>query len=172
MKNSGVKSVIVLFSICLVVSALLAAVNYVTAPIIEKSEKEAEQKALLVVMPDGGNFSEFDFSDFTLPKTVTNIYKDEKGGFVFRLSASGYSSGMILMCGVSAEGKITGATCISSNETLGAEKIYGDYFIGATKQSVGSVDAVSGSTARLTIKAYKNAMTDALSSFEILKGAK
>lgn len=171
MKNTAVKSVVVLFSICLVVSAILAAVNFITAPIIKKSEKEAAQKALLVVMPEGKNFTEFDYSGFTLPSGVTNVYKDEGGGFVFRIVTTGYSSGMTLMCGISPEGKITGATCVSSNETLGAEKLYGSCFVGATRENIGAVDALAGSTARLTMNAYKNAMKDALEAFEILKGA-
>ena len=35
---------------------------------------------------------------------------------------------MVIMCGVSKDGVVTGALCLSSNETLGKEKTYGENF--------------------------------------------
>ena len=70
------------------------------------------------------------------------------------------------MCGVNADGKVTGAECISSGETLGKEKTYGSVFNGCDSESVSSIDTVSGAT--LTTKAYKNAVADALAAFDIL----
>lgn len=169
--NSSIKSIVVLLAICLVVAAALAAVNFVTEPIIKESEEKAANEALLVVMPDGKGFEEIkDLSPYTLPVSVTNVFSEAGGGYVFRLSVTGYSSGMILMCGINSNGEITGATCVSSSETLGVEKVYGDYFKGADAESVDGVDSVAGSTARLTMNAYKSAMKDSLSAFAIMRG--
>lgn len=170
MKDS-VKSVTVLFTICLIVSALLAAVYFVTGPIIEASEKAKSDAALLVVMPKGSGFKKIDdLSGYSLPETVTDVYSEENGGYVFKLRVTGYAPNFIIMCGVGASGEITGATCISSSETLGAEKVYGDYFIGADIGTVENVDAVSGSTAKLTMNAYKTAIKNALEAFDIING--
>ena len=113
MKDS-VKSVIVLLAICLVASAILAAVNSFTAPLIEKSENEKVEKSLLVVMPDGKNFKKIETAPDGLADTVKEIYSENGGGYVFKLVTTGYSAGLTIMCGIDSNGKITGATCVSS----------------------------------------------------------
>ena len=145
MKKSIV-SVISLTAICLVVSVLLATANAFTAPIIEEAEKKAANEALLVVMPDGEGFEEIDISSYTLPGTVTEVYKEKSGGYVFKMTTSGYSSGLIIMCGVGKDGKITGAVCLASSETLGEEKEYGKLFDGADIEKADLIDTVSGAT--------------------------
>lgn len=168
MKDS-VKSVIVLLAICLVASAILAAVNSFTAPLIEKSENEKVEKSLLIVMPDGKNFKKIETAPDGLADTIKEIYSEDGGGYVFKLVTTGYSAGLTIMCGIDSNGKITGATCVSSGETLGNEKTYGELFLGADKGTVDSVDSVSGATK--TTANYKKALKDALSAFDILKGA-
>lgn len=167
MKKS-IQSIAVLTIICLVISALLAAVNYVTAPIIEKAEAQKANEALLVVMPDGEEFEELSVSDYTLPATVTNVYREASGDYVFKMVTTGYSSGLTVMCGIDKNGNITGAVCLSSGETLGYEKTYGDNFIGLNSDTADGVDTVSGATK--TTSAYKNAIKDALNSFIIVNG--
>ena len=73
MKNY-IKSIISLVVIIAVVTVALAATNYVTAPIIEKNAGAAANEALLVVMPDGGDFTAADLSQYTLPETVVEAY--------------------------------------------------------------------------------------------------
>lgn len=166
--KKNLSSVIVLTVICLVVSAALAAVNYVTAPIIEANNNAAANDALLVVMPDGGTFTELNMADYTLPATVTNVYEASNGGYVIRLVTSGYSSGLTIMCGVSADGTVTGAVCLASGETLGYEKTYGENFTGKDAAGVDAVDTVSGATR--TTAGYKNAVKDAINAATILGG--
>lgn len=168
MKDS-IKSIVVLLVICLVASAALAAVNSFTAPLIEKSENEKVQKSLLVVMPDGKNFRELDSLPEGVAGTVKQIYTEDGGGYVIKLVTTGYSAGLTIMCGISSDGKITGATCVSSGETLGNEKTYGELFVGAGKTEIDGIDSVSGATK--TTANYKKALKDALSAFDILKGA-
>ena len=126
---------------------------------------------LLECLPDGENFVEFNVSDYDLPVTVTHVYTEDNGGCVVRMLTSGYGDDMVILCGVNANGEITGATCISSNETLGIEKTYGDGIgdKGLTHDTIDqSLDTVSGAT--MTTSAYKNALIDALEATMIISG--
>ncbi len=164
------KSIASLTIICAVATLLLAYTNMLTEPVIKQNDIAAENAALLVVMPDGKEFSPVDMGDYSLPETVTGVYKESGGGCVIKLSASGYSSGMIILCGVDATGKVTGATCLSSGETLGYEKTYGDSLIDATVHTIDSVDTVSSATK--TTLGYRNAVKDALCTAKIINGEK
>ena len=131
--KKAIHCVATLTVICLVVSVLLAFANYITAPIIRQKQDEAANAALLVVMPEGKDFvllTEDDLASYTLPATVTKVYREAGGGYVFELTTSGYASGLVLLCGVGADGAVTGATVLSSQETLGAENNYGDRLVG------------------------------------------
>lgn len=163
-----IKSVISLTAICAVVALLLGVTNFITAPIIKKQEDQKVAKALLVVLPNGEEFKNVDLSSYKLPATVTEAYSEKNGGYVFKMTTTGYASGLVVLCGVDSEGKVTGATCIASSETNGAEKDYGSKFTNKTADEVDSIDTVSGSTK--TTLAYKNAVKDALNSFTILNG--
>ena len=166
--NKNVKNIVVLTSVCAVVALLLAVTNYITAPIIAKQQEAAANEALLVVMPGGEDFNAVDLTAYALPATVTEAYSEKNGGYVFKLTTTGYSSGMVIMCGVDASGKVTGATCLSSGETLGYEKTYGDTVVGATADSVDALDTVGGATK--TTAAYRGAVKDALNAAIILGG--
>lgn len=163
------KSIISLTVICAVVAALLAATNKLTAPIIEENAGAAANEALLVVMPDGGDFTAVDMTQYTFPESVLEAYTASNGGGVFKVTATGYGPDMIIMCGVDAGGTVTGAVCLSSNETLGVEKTFGETTIGATADTIDSLATVSGAT--MTTGAYKGAVKDAINSAAILGGA-
>lgn len=166
----NLKSVAILVAICTVVALLLAVTNQFTAPIIEKNSAAAANAALLEVMPDGTGFELVDLSTYTLPSTVTEAYKETGGkGHVIKLTTTGYGTGMVIMCGISADNKVTGAVCLSSNETLGKEKDYGVNFAGKDAAAVEATDTIGGAT--MTTGAYKNAIKDALTAVLILGGA-
>jgi electron transport complex protein RnfG len=167
MKKS-IQSTLVLVCICAVISLILAATNAITAPIIAKNQSAAASKALLVVMPDGRDFTSVDLSTYTLPATVTEAWTEAGGGYVITLNTTGYSSGMIIMCGIRADGTVSGATCLSSGETLGYEKTFGENFKGLNAESVAAVDTVTGATR--TTSAYRAAVQDALNAAIILGG--
>jgi electron transport complex protein RnfG len=166
--KQAVKSTLVLFLICAVMAVLLAVTNAITAPIIQKNMEAAANDALLVVMPEGKGFEKVDISTYTLPSTVTEVYREASGGYVITLKTAGYGSGLIIMCGVSADGVVTGATCLSSSETLGYEKTFGENFTGKDATGIEGVDTISGATK--TTAAYKNAVKDALNATVILGG--
>ena len=167
MKKS-VQSTLVLVAICAVMAILLALTNSITAPIIKQNQDAAANEALRVVMPEGEGFEKMDVSSYTLPATVTEVYKEANGGYVVTLTTAGYGSGFVIMCGVSADGTVTGAVCLASTETLGYEKTFGESFTGKDAAGVDAVDTISGATK--TTSAYKNAVKDALNTAIILGG--
>lgn len=167
MKNH-INTVVSLTVICAVIAILLGITNYFTAPVIKEQEENAANAALNEVMPDGEGFEKYDFSALTLPETVTEVYSEKNGGYVFKLTTTGYSSGFVIMCGVDNSGTVTGTDCIASAETLGAEETYGEKLIGKTTADIDSVDTVASAT-RTTL-AYRNAVKDALNAFTIIGG--
>lgn len=167
MKNY-IKSVGALTVICAVIAILLALTNSITAPVIEKNANAAANEALLIVLPDGEEFTSVDLSSYELPATVTEAFTEKNGGVVVKLTTSGYGSDMVIMVGVDGSGTVTGATCLSSNETLGYEKTYGESVAGATVDTVDGIDVIAGATK--TTAAYKGAVKDALNTAVILGG--
>ena len=167
MKNL-IKSILTLVCVCAVMATLLAVANIITAPIIEKNNNAAANEALLQVMPNGESFEEVDITAFELPSTVVQAYKESTGGYVIRLATTGYKSDFLIMCGINADKTVSGAICLSSNETLGKEKTYGDLFVGKDSSTLDSVDIISGATK--TTAAYRSAVKDALNAAIILDG--
>ena len=168
MKKS-IKNLAVFVCICSIITLLLAFTNSVTLPIITQNQNAAANEALLEVMPDGEGFDAVDVSTYTLPATVSEVFMETTGkGYVVKLVTAGYGTDMVVMCGVSNEGVVTGAVCLSSNETLGKEKTYGENFTNQDAAGVDAVDIIGGATK--TTAAYKNAVKDALNTAIILSG--
>ena len=173
MKKALILPVVVLFCICLVVSAALAATNEITAPIISEAEAKAAEEARLQVMPaatDG--FQPVQAAG--LPETVAEVYRANNGaGFVFMLSTKGYGGEMKLICGIDADGKITACRTMSHGETPGlgsktTESAFRDQFAGQD-ESLSGVSAITGATISST--AYIGAIRDAFTAFQIVKEA-
>ena len=168
MKNS-IKNLSVFVCICTVMTLLLALTNSVTEPVIIENQNASANKALLEVMPEGSGFETVALGDYTLPATVTEVYRESSGlGYVVKLVTAGYGTDMVIMCGVDRAGVVTGAVCLSSNETLSKEKTYGENFLNKDAAGVDSVDTIGGATK--TTAAYKNAVKDALNTAIILGG--
>ncbi len=165
MKNK-LKPSIVLSLICLTVALLLAAVNALTLPLIKKAQAEKVQQTLSSVMPEGMNFKEIELAA-SLPDEITNVFTEDGGGYVFQMKVTGYKPGLIIMCGISKDGIITGADYVESKETMSAEVGLGEKFIGANKDSM-NIDIVAGPTAKKTTHAYYRAIEAAMEGFEIL----
>ena len=168
MKKS-IKNLVVFVCICTVITLLLATTNFFTAPIIEQNQNASANKSLIEVMPNGKSFEKMDISKFTLPAAVSEVYKETEGqGYVIKLVTSGYGTDMVIMCGVGKDSVVTGAVCLSSNETLGKEKTYGESFKDKDLAGVDAVDTIAGATK--TTESYKNAIKDALNTVVILGG--
>ena len=171
MKRS-LNNILVLVCICAVVSVILAITNALTAPAILANEKAKVKKALLQVMPDGVSFEQIDISTTKLPSTVEEAYRAENGGYVIKLKTTGYASGMVIMCGVSADGKVVGTKMIASGETPSIGGVAADTIskalIGKNADNVVEVDTIGGATK--TTAAYRNAVKDALNAALALQG--
>ena len=82
--NKNIRSTLVLVCICAAISCLLAVTNFFTAPIISQNQAAKENEALLQVMPSDAGFELVDLSEYTLPKTVVEAYREKSGnGYVF-----------------------------------------------------------------------------------------
>ena len=168
MKN-GIKNLAIFVCICTVMTLLIALTNSVTEPIITENQNAAANEALLEVMPEGKGFEALALDEYTLPATVTEVNRETSGlGYVIKLVTKGYGANMVIMCGVNSDGVVTGAVCLSSNETLSKEKTYGENFTNKNADEVEAVDTIGGAT--MTTKAYKNAVKDALNTAIILGG--
>jgi electron transport complex protein RnfG len=163
--KKNLPNVYILTAICLITALLLAVVNAFTLPVIKAAEDRATQAALLEVLPSGGSFTKVDletaaFDRSSLETEVEEIYKASQGGYVVKLLTSGYSTGLQIMVGVNAEGKVEGSVCLASQETLGYEKTYGEALLGADIDTLSGIATVSGATKTTT--GYKKAVSDAL----------
>lgn len=172
MKKSNIMPSIVLGSICLIVGLLLSLINSLTAPKIEAAQNAAANAALAVVLPEGSNFEEI-VIDETYPAVITKGYKAD-GGFVFQSTVTGKSSGLIILCGINAEGKLVGTKVIAEQETDSYDvKVFPE--VEGTEGKYAGMDAnnfapylVSGAT--LTSKAYSEAVKASLQAFVVANG--
>ncbi|MBQ2988408.1 MAG: FMN-binding protein [Clostridia bacterium] len=166
------KNTFVLGCICAVVSVILAFTNALTAPIIEKNESEKANAALSEVLPSGKSFTKLDITGQKLPSTVKEAYRAENGGYVLKLSTTGYAPGMVLMCGISPDGTVAGTKLIASGETpsIGgvAAESFAEKVLGKDASGIDGVDTVGGATK--TTAAYRSAVKDALNAAILLGG--
>ena len=159
---------IVLGAICIIVAALLALVNTVTGPIIEEMNNAAANAALLEVLPDGKNFKEIEITD-GYPEAVDKGWSAD-GGYVFQMTVTGYKPGLVIMCGIGADGKIVGVKHIVSNETYGFEGQLNSAYVGESLDSLELVIATGATPKSLTSKAYYNAVDAALKAYVVANG--
>lgn len=164
-KGDYVKSIVVLTCICLVTALLLAAVNYVTAPVIEKNQSLAANQSLFEVLPDAQDFETIQLPEGS-PETVTGVYRDTAGtGYAVTLTTSTQysSSDMLITMGVGADGKILNIvlTNYAESKDMGTDT-YPLTYIGADS-ALSGIDTVAGVTYSST--AFKNAVSD---GFEVL----
>lgn len=175
MKNSSLKSIIVLVAICLFIAVAMAAVNMVTAPKIAEANEKAEQDALAAVLPENGGFEQVELDG--LPESVSAVYRDLDGeGYVVMLSVKGYDSSkpMSAAVGFTGEGNITECKIISAQgETSGiGSKVTLPEFLsqfGGKDEKMEGVDAISGAT--ISSSAFIDAVKDSFTAVTLAKEA-
>ena len=164
-KKQNVMPVAILGAICLVVAALMGAVNLITAPIIKKAEEQKVYDSLRVVLD--GDFEQIDLPDNS-PATATGLYKVTEGGslvgHVVTLAAKGYAGTISLTVGIDKDGKVTKAVVTNQSETHGKAGManYTDGFAGTDAETAPEVSTFTGATISST--AIKNAIIDALNT--------
>ena len=172
MKKSNLMPSLVLGCICLVVALLLSAVNMVTAPVIQKLQNDKAAASFTEVLP--GATGKVDLTiDEQYPAIVTAGYKFDNG-FVFQMSVTGKSSGLIIMCGISSDGKITGTKVIADQETDSYDANVFPFVEGTDGKykdmTLEDFDPYLVSGATLTSKAYGEAVKAALQAYVIANG--
>lgn len=171
--NEFVLPIIVLVAICLFISAAMAAINLITAPKIDEAQRQKEEEALSIVVPDNQGFTKQEISD--LPESVVALYSDNGSSAVaVMLSIKGYDSSnpMSVAVGFDEDGKIIKTSVISCNgETKGiGSKVSDESFLSRFSglSNVSSVDTISGAT--ISSSAFKAAMEDACRVVEQYRG--
>lgn len=167
MKKSNLMPSIVLGCICLVAALLLSVVNKFTAPLIAKHQSEAASGAFAEILPGATGQQEL-VIDGSYPSVVTAGYKFDNG-YVFQMEVTGYQPGLIILCGIDLDGKITGVKHIQTKETYGVESELNGAYVGDTLDSIEKVLTASP-TAPLTSGAYYEAVKAALQAYAIAKG--
>ncbi len=171
MKNK-IMPTLVLTCICLVVAIMLAGINMITEPFIKKAADDAASETLSKVLSTGKDFQKIDpLPDAIKSLPVTDVWKAGNGaGYVFRTSTAGYKPGMIVMCGISSDGKIAGSLCLDSQETYGFENKLDGAYNGVTLDSLELIIASGASQKSLTSRGYYDGIDAALKAFTVLTG--
>ena len=188
MKNSKAKEIIVhavsLFLICVVVTALLALTNAVTAPKIDALAVETQEASKKQVLSSADSFSE----EKQVEKDgVSYTYYDGLAsdgsvvGYVFVTSAKGYGGDISVMVGVLGDGTVAGVNILSINETAGLgmnakNQSFLDQFLGKSGEigvaknnpSDTEIQALTGAT--ITSSAMATAVNTALSLYAEIGG--
>ena len=162
--KNNMKPTLVLGIICIIVAALLAAVNLITGPEIERRKAEAITASLTEVMPDGRFNTKPDELGDDAPKTIKAVYTDLNGGgkvFVLETSSE-YTSGanMGITVAIDNDGNIIGVKLTSYSETKDFGKNYPDSYVGLNADGVASAPLVSGVT--YSSSAFRSAIFDAM----------
>ena len=168
MKNDAIKSVVVLTLISLIVMALLAGINNMTAPRIEKNEYEKMMKSLEGLIPDVAGEDYEQITDLSAyPTSIKNVFVDKNGRGIAIIFAvkSQYSSGdMKYSVGFDMNGKIISVKQISYMES----KSFGNYyesFAGLEQGDASEVDVFAGVT--YSSNAFKSGLNDAFEAFKL-----
>lgn len=164
----SLKPVVVLVCICLVMSGLLAVVNYVTAPIIEAAAQERLAATLRHLLPDATTFTEIKTD---MPGVVA-IYKDDGGsGFAIVTIGKGYKGDVTVTTAIDPSGTVLGISVDASGETANvgtrvSTPEFTDRFPGLI-ESADSIDTLGGAT--ISSRAVKEAVNLAFLAFESVK---
>lgn len=174
-----------LFVICLVVTALLAVTNMLTAPQIQKLSKETEDKTKAEVLASADEFSDTltvsaDGKDYTYYEGTAS---GDTIGYVFKTSAKGYGGDIDLMVGIDTSGKVTGVSILSISETAGLgmnaknESFINQYIgksgtIGVSKNGASDTEIQALTGATITSKAVTSAVNTVLSLYSQIGGEK
>ena len=147
-----------LLAICLVVAVALAAVNGVTAPVIEELNAAKTQEAISAVLPGGFDSEITDYADAS--GIVSKIYQGANG-YAVEVGPGGFDNTITMMVGIDNEGKVLGISVVSHTETAGlgavaaaetpAGKNFRGQFVGASgsvavSKDGGTMDAITGAT--------------------------
>lgn len=176
--NDYLKPVVVLTVICIVVSAALAAVNSVTAPIIKAAEEAAANAAYLEVLGDADGFEEV--TDFQTSNITKVLKATNDAGWVIQSFAKGFGGDVPVVVAFDNEGAILNVKFMENSETAGFGQRLTDAEDSGTQALIASmigqnseltgVDTISGVT--VSSNAAVSAVNSAINCFnEVVNGA-
>ena len=115
-----IKPAVILFVICVAVSAALAGTNLLTADRIARAAAQKAEESRMVVLPEAEAFQEKEGEDGT---HYIGLSKEASEGvvvgYVFETESKGYGGTVKVMTGINTEGNITGVIVLSHSETPG-----------------------------------------------------
>jgi len=177
-KNIDIKEILIpsvsLFVICVLVTALLAITNDVTAPKIEALALEQAAETRMVVLPTASEFEATeDESVYMGIDSAGNLV-----GYAISVTQKGYGGEIEIMVGINSDGSVSGVSILSHNETpgLGAnatkDTFLSQYKGASDAQKVtkdgGEIDSITGAT--ITSRAVTNAVNSALEKYNAIEG--
>ena len=145
---------------------ILTGMSFGLRSLAEKNAEAEQLKLMQTLLPGSENF---ELKDDTADRPQINAAYKAENGYVVETVTNGYASEIVMLIGVSNEGKVTGLVVRDMNETLtlGREALTDHQFLSQFLNSseeftVGeNVDALSGAT--VTSRAIANAVNAAIS---------
>ncbi len=152
---------------CAVSAAGLSATYAATSERIAEQERAAEERALKAVLPAAGEFETLDEGVLEdareaagdTPVDALYVGKDAAGdpiGWGIRVGPRGYGGPIRMVVGVDRDGKVSGISIVTANETPGLgsrvleDASYLDGFVGVevreAESSLRRIDAITGAT--------------------------
>ena len=118
--NEIVKPIVVLSVISLVAAAALAAVNMVTAPVIEENERLTTLSAYMEVLPGVADASALEEVKDYQTTGIEGVVKTADGQYAIKAAEKGFDGGAItVILGFDADGVISGSWVDASTQTAG-----------------------------------------------------
>lgn len=179
-KNVLIPSLI-LFVICVFVTAALAGTNLLTKDKIAQQQAAKSEESRKIVLGDADSFEAGEDGSYYI-----GLQNGSPVGYVFETESKGYGGTVQVMTGVSSQGEITGVVVLSHAETPGlganAEKedfraqyqqaVPEDGSIDVVKYQVpaqGEIEAMTGAT--ITSRAVTDAVNAAVEQYNAVKEA-
>ena len=170
--KKNIKPILVLTTICLVVTGAIALMNDITYPVIKEANARRTITTMNEIIPDASDF--VNIKSDNLPPSIIEAYRvADDSGYIFIVSSNGFGGNMKVICGVNANGEIIEVRALQHFETKGL----GDYienrsftgqFDGKNINQLSEIDSVTGAT--ITFNAFIHAVEDALNAFSIIRG--
>lgn len=162
MKNKIVTPVLAI----VIVAVILLGGKAVLSQTAENNLEIARNKIMTALLPGSTSFTAEEF-DEAANSAIKSVYK-AANGYVIESIAYGYNGDIVLMVGVSNEGKVTGLTVKEMQETrgLGAKALTNVPFLaqflltGGDAEVGSNVDALTGAT--VSSKAVTKAVNSAV----------
>ena len=139
-----------------IMAVMVLSITLATADIANKNAQEEHLRVMQTLLPGSENFTVEPYSGEDA--NIRSVHKGETG-FVIETATQGYAGEIVMLIGVSKEGKVTGLTIRDMQETagLGMSAMWDEMFLAQFLNTKGGVaigtagaDAFSGATGETT----------------------